>query len=105
MLGVLTGQIIADALILDGFVLPTETNIAIGMQGSHVLGELVYGHGCADLIADLHGHFPVHLRGIRVVWRIVQIVVGRMEALSAEKSEEGYQVLQRSGKEKTLFKY
>lgn len=86
MLRVFTRQIIADALVLDGLVLPAESNVPVRVQGSHVLGELVDGHSRSDLVADLNGHFPVNLRGIRMVWRVVQIVVGRMEALSAERS-------------------
>lgn len=86
MLRVLAGQIIGDALVLNGLVLATKTNIPVRMQRRHMLSEFIYGHRRTYLISDLDGHLPVHLRRIRMMWRIVQVVVGRMEALSAEMS-------------------
>lgn len=88
MLGVFAGQVICDAFVLDRLVFPAEANVPIGVQGGHVLGKLIYRNRSSDLIANLDRHFPVHLRGIRMMWRVIQIVVGRVEALSAERSEK-----------------
>lgn len=87
MLRVLAGQIIGDAFVLNGLVLPTESDVAIGVQGSHMLGKLIHRNGGSNLIANLHGHLPVHLWCIRMMRRVVQVVISGMEALSAEISQ------------------
>lgn len=87
VLGVFAGQIIGDAFVLDGLVFPAESNVPIGVQGGHMLGKLIHRNRSSDLIANLDRHFPVHLRGIRVMWWVIQVVVGGVEALSAERSE------------------
>lgn len=83
----LAGQIVTNALVLYGLVFPTESNITVGMQRCHMLGKLIDWHCGAYLIANLHGNLPIHLGCIGMMWWIVQVVIGSMEALSAGSRE------------------
>lgn len=87
MLRMLAGQIVTDALVLYGLVFPTESNIPVRVQRCHMLGKLIDWHCGAYLIANLHGNLPIYLRSIGMMWWIVQIVIGSMEALSAGSRE------------------
>lgn len=78
-----------DRLILNRFVLLAESNVSIGMQFGHVLREIVHLNGLTNFTANFDGCFPIDQRWCGTLrWRIVQVVVCRMETFSVEKGEK-----------------
>lgn len=62
MLRVFRGVFFVDRFILDGFVFFAETDVAVCMQFSRVLGELVHRNRGTDLASNFDRSLPVNQR-------------------------------------------
>lgn len=82
MLRVFAAVLVDNRLILYDLVLLAESNVAVGVQLSDVLGEVLDMHRVMELAVDVDRVLKIDIgQALRLV-RIVQIVIVGMEAFS-----------------------
>lgn len=89
VLGLILGELGILHRVITGFrlyqlVLLAETDIPVGVEARHVLNELLDGHG--GPLAVLLAVFPF-LKSGNVSRRIIQVVVGSVEAFPENRPE------------------